>query len=117
MDTEDTEAFAWTNFAYEIDGLNGSRDIRFSGELDLAVAPQVRECLARSEVRRAAIVQIDLGAVTFIDSSCIGVLVSACKRIRASEGQFSLRCDVGAVRRTLEIAGLIEFLDVQGSPT
>lgn len=69
-----------TKLAYEIvpEGA-GSLLIAFSGELDLSVAADMRACLAHAEVLEAPGVQIDLGEVTFIDSSCIGVLLAACK--------------------------------------
>ena len=87
--------------------------VSFSGELDLSTAGEIRERLARPEVLDAPDVQVDLTGTTFIDSSAIGLLVSACKRIRGSGGTFSVRCYFGPVRRTLEISGLIDYLEVQ----
>ena len=89
--------------------------IELSGELDISNAGEVRERLARPEVLDAPVVQVDLSEATFIDSAIIGLLVSACKRVRASGGTFSVRCDVGPVRSTLEYAGLVDFFELQGA--
>jgi anti-anti-sigma factor len=43
--------------------------VRLAGELDLATAPQLRECLQSLEGRS---VTLDFAAVTFMDSTAIG---------------------------------------------
>lgn len=86
--------------------------IPLSGELDLAGAPDLREFFVSDEVLNALCVQVDLTQVTFLDSSCIGVLVSACKAVRARGGTFSLTCGEDMVRRVLQVAGLIDFFEV-----
>lgn len=115
MAIQDTAPFDRTEFTSSVRDGDDRFVVAFSGELDLAVAADIRACLANPAVLDAPAVQVDLRTVTFLDSSAIGVLVSACKRIRASHGTFSVRCDVGPIRRTLEIAGLIEYLGVQGA--
>jgi anti-anti-sigma factor len=61
----------------------------------------------------ASAVQVDLTDTTFIDSTAIGVLVSACKRVRASNGAFSVRCSKGGVQSVLKLAGLAELLQLE----
>ena len=56
---------------------------------------------------------MDLRGLSFLESAGLGVIVSACKRIRASGGTFSTSCDHNLARRTLEIAGLVDFLELQ----
>lgn len=51
--------------------------------------------------------------MTFLDSSGIGVIISACKRVRASGGTLSVTCGSGSVRRSIEIMGLVDYLEVQ----
>jgi anti-sigma B factor antagonist len=81
-----------------------------SGELDLYTSGQLRECLTRDFVLESPAVRMDLTEVTFMDSTAIGVIVSACKRVINSGGTFTTIGANGAVRRTLEIYGLMEFL-------
>jgi anti-sigma B factor antagonist len=88
--------------------------VSFSGDLDVSTAGEMRARLAQSEVLDARGVQVDLSQVTFLDSSSIGVLVAACKRIRNDGGLFSVVCGEGPVRRTLVVAGLLDYLDARG---
>ena len=115
MANQDEDSLDELQFVTRPGELDGSVLIKLSGELDISNAGELREVVARSEVLDAPVVYVDLSAATFIDSTTIGVLVSLCKRIRASNGSFSVRCDVGSVRSTLEFAGVIEYLEVQGA--
>jgi anti-sigma B factor antagonist len=82
------------------------------GELDLAGSPELREALVEASGRPGADVTVDAVRLTFLDSTGISVLVSACKRIRAEGGTFRLRNVSGVVRRVLEVSGLIEYFGV-----
>ena len=48
--------------------------IAVSGEIDVATAPQLRECLHRVIVQGDATIVLDLLGVTFLDSTALGVL-------------------------------------------
>jgi anti-sigma B factor antagonist len=115
MTNQDEDSLDEPQFASGQGDLDGSVLIELSGELDISNAEESRELFARSEVLDAPVVYVDLSEATFIDSITIGVLVSACKRVRASDGTFSVRCDVGAVRSTLEFAGLVDFFELQSA--
>ena len=86
--------------------------VELAGELDLATAAILNEALLLLELDGGIGLEIDLRGLTFLGSTGIGVLVVACKRLRASGGRFSVSCDHGFIRRTLEIAGLVDYLDV-----
>ena len=91
----------------------GSTLVTPAGELDISNAGELREQLARPEVLGARQVCVDLNMVGFLDSSCIDLIVTACKRIRATGGSFTVACDAsGAVRRMFEFDGLVEYLEV-----
>ena len=87
--------------------------VSLAGQFDLSTAEDLRESLVSSEVLGASRVRVDLGEVTFLDSSGIGLLVSACKRVRSAGGRFSASCGNGPARRILEVAGLVEYLHVE----
>ena len=78
-----------------------------SGQLDLAVNDELREVLAPL----SGVVTVDLGAVTFIDSSAIGVLVGAHTRLTDGGGNLRLRNPQDLPRRVLEIVGLADWID------
>jgi anti-sigma B factor antagonist len=50
-----------------------------AGELDVAVAPELRELLKDVIEKGATQIVVDMRGVIFIDSSCLGVLVNAHK--------------------------------------
>jgi anti-sigma B factor antagonist len=91
----------------------GSVQVTLTGEFDLSTAADLRACLTRSEVFDAERIHVDLTGVTFLDSSSIGLLVAACKRVRTAGSTFSVGCNAGPARRILEIAGLLEYLQVE----
>lgn len=89
--------------------------VSFSGELDISAAATMRQVFLTPDVADATQVQIDLTETTFLDSIGMGIIVAACKRIRAKDGGvFGVTCPDGVVRRVLETAGLIDYLHVEG---
>jgi anti-anti-sigma factor len=77
------------------------------GELDLAVNDALRDVLGPLDGR----VVVDLRDVTFMDSSSIGVLVGAARRLKTSGGELRLRSPAETPRRVLEITGLGDWID------
>ena len=75
------------------------------GDLDIATAPELRECLVRVIDEGARIV-IDLEAVDFLDSAGLGILVGGLKRARTRGGELELVCSSHDVLKPLEITGL-----------
>jgi anti-sigma B factor antagonist len=84
----------------------GRTVVTVAGEIDMASSPQLRDCLHDL----SGIVVIDLADVTFLDSSGLSALVSACKRLRDLSGDLRLRAPQPGVRRIIEITGLGDFL-------
>lgn len=76
------------------------------GELDLLVAPDLRDTLVRLiEVGRTTLL-VDLAGVTFIDSTAIGVLYGRASELRPSGGSLSVVCSDPNVVRTFRVAGM-----------
>ena len=78
------------------------------GELDLAVAPWLRDQLDALYVGGADSVVVDLSAATFVDSTALGVLVSALNRSRERGGTVHLIVHEPQIIRVLTITGLQE---------
>jgi anti-sigma B factor antagonist len=91
---------------------DGSVLVRLAGDFDLSTAGDLRDCLVSPEVLDAERVRIDLAGVTFLDSSSIGLLVSAGKAVRSTGGTFSVRCPGGIALRVLQISGLVHYFEV-----
>jgi anti-sigma B factor antagonist len=84
---------------------NATTLVVLRGDLDLATAPDLRECLVEVIDEGARIV-IDLEAVDFLDSAGLGILVGGLKRARTAGGELELVCSSREVLRPLEITGL-----------
>jgi anti-sigma B factor antagonist len=100
------------DFSADVREQDGTVVVELSGELDLSTAEELRETLVCPTVLGASTVRVDLTQATFIDSSTIGLLVSACKRVRASGAAFSVSCGKSHTRRAIEIMGLLDFFAV-----
>jgi anti-anti-sigma factor len=81
--------------------------VTVTGELDLAVTDELRDVLSPL----SGVVTVDLAAVTFVDSSTIGVFVAAHNRLSADGGGLRLRGPQDLPRRALEVVGLQEWID------
>ena len=79
--------------------------VEVGGEVELHSANQLRDELLRAGAVEYPCVVVDLSRVTFIDSTGLGVLVGALKRVR-EKGELSLVCPQRQVRRVFEITGL-----------
>ena len=81
------------------------------GELDMAEAGGLRECLMEACEQGLPVV-LDFAAVTFVDSSALGVLASANKHIRDNGCHLTVINCKPRVLTTMTITGLIAVLDV-----
>jgi anti-sigma B factor antagonist len=69
-----------------------------SGEIDLSTAPLLRQRLLEVVADHVTHLVVDLSRVPFIDSTGLGVLVGAHRRLAADQGRMS----VIATERTLD---------------
>lgn len=74
------------------------------GELDAYTAPELRERLHEfAQDESVDVLVVDLGRVTFLDSSALGVLVGALRRMRERDRELRLVEPRPNVRRIFEI--------------
>jgi anti-sigma B factor antagonist len=88
-----------------------------TGEVDVHTAPQLRAAIVEAEERGAEVdVLVDLTAVTFMDSTGLGVLVGALARSREA-GQRLVLCGVGGrIQRLLHLTGLDAAFELAATP-
>jgi anti-sigma B factor antagonist len=96
----------------EVQGSDARTLVTLSGDLDAATAPSLYEKLARLEVEDAHSVVLDLAKVTFMDSTGVGVIITAHKRLRHDNGRLIIFSPPSSVRRLFEITGLTTLLDI-----
>ncbi len=94
---------------------DGVAVIRPVGDLDVTTALELRLILGKHVEREAARVVLDLEAVPFVDSSGIGVLVSASRRIGSRGGELVLAAAGPGVLKVLELTRTIRVFTVVGS--
>lgn len=86
-----------------------------SGEVDMFTAPQLgRRLLSLAEEGKRGLV-VDLSSVTFMDSTGIGVLLDALRRVTARRGRLALVCPTERILRPFEITGLVGYLKIFGT--
>jgi anti-sigma B factor antagonist len=89
--------------------------LEVAGELDLAVAPWLRDQLDALFVGGASSLVIDMTDATFLDSTALGVLVGALNRCRDLGGQVHLVVTESQVLRVLRITGLTDAFTLHES--
>jgi len=97
-----------------IDSVRDDREIVVSvhGALDTSASHSIARRLLDLLAEPIRTVTLDLGAVTFVDSSGIGVLPIARTRAHQRGIRFSLHSVPPTVRAVLEAAGMIDFFDL-----
>ena len=83
-----------------------------AGELDALSAPTLGRRLMRLTTPGAKRVVVDLSGATFIDSSGLGVILDALRKLAGGGGRLALVCPTPRLLRPFEIAGLTSRLDI-----
>lgn len=91
--------------------------VYLQGEVDLASAPQLRRGMYELIDNGNQRIAIDLSGVEFMDSTGLGVLIGALKRVRESGGSLVLGGIRPAVSRVFEITGLDRIFTIHESLT
>ncbi len=86
--------------------------VRVAGDLDLAAIEDFIE-VGRGSLGRGESLELDLGDVTFIDSSGLGALVRLRKEAQKQGTPMHLTNVGDATERLLQLTGLTEILDVR----
>ena len=80
--------------------------VAVTGEIDLFTAPEFKQRVSAPIDAGRSNVIIDLTATTFIDSSSLGVLIGAHRRLKLRGGSLVVVCDNDAIVKTFRITGL-----------
>ncbi|MDA3646776.1 STAS domain-containing protein [Saccharopolyspora indica] len=86
--------------------------ITVSGEIDVSTAPTLRDRLTDAVNDGAHRLVVDLTQVEFLDSTALGVLVGALKRIRAVDGDVVLVCTADRLLKIFRITRLTEVFPI-----
>lgn len=82
---------------------DGLFSVAVVGEVDLSTAPELKAALGDVIGSGARGVLVDLSGATFIDSTTLGVLMGAVKRLRPAGGELVISCRDPNIRKIFEI--------------
>jgi anti-sigma B factor antagonist len=89
--------------------------IAVAGEIDLFTAPEMKAALGEAlEGGRTRIV-VDLTETTFLDSTALGVLIGAVKRLRSRDGRLTIVNVDPNIAKTFEITGLDQIFTIRST--
>ena len=84
-----------------------------AGELDAATVPRLREQLEQCLSGGCRWLLVDLHELEYIDSTGLGLLIGAAKRLAEAGGDLAIACPRPNVMRVFEISGTGPLLRVQ----
>lgn len=93
----------------------GRTVVTVAGELDIHSAPALASQLDPCTKVDHALVIVDLSGVTFMDSTGLGVLVSALKHVREHEGTLDVVVSEPRVLKVLALTGLDVVIPLHAS--
>src|SRR5918912_4014887 len=85
------------------------------GEIDVYTAPKLREKLIELVSDGSYDIVVNLEGVDFLDSTGLGVLVGALKRVKAHDGSLSLVCTQDKIPKIFKITGLTKVFEIHDS--
>lgn len=85
------------------------------GEIDVYTAPKLREKLIELVSEGSYNVVVNLEGVDFLDSTGLGVLVGALKRVKAHDGSLALVCTQDKILKIFKITGLTKVFPIHES--
>jgi anti-sigma B factor antagonist len=80
--------------------------IEVGGEIDVYTAPRLREAIVTAVEEGHTRLVIDVEKVEFLDSTGLGVLVGALKKVRADGGTLDIVCTQERILKIFDITGL-----------
>ncbi len=85
---------------------DGVHVVAVKGEIDLFTAPEFKQRMGKAIEDGVERLVVDLSGTTFIDSSSLGVLIGAHRRLKQSNGSLVVVCDNETIVKTFKITGL-----------
>jgi anti-sigma B factor antagonist len=94
-------------FGVEVEALpDGTRVVAVAGDLDLHTAPEFERHLVGTTRNGATSLVVDLDRCTFIDSTALGILIGANRRLFATGRSIAVVTGEQNVRKVFEVTGL-----------
>ena len=89
-------------------------DVSLKGEVDIYTANKLKETLIDMVAERPQDIWIDASRLEYIDSTGLGVLIGALKRLKQHEKDIYIKDVKLNVKKILKITGLDKIFKVEG---
>jgi len=101
------------DFALIEESLDDDRHVvAVRGEIDLFTAPDLKATLLSAIDAGKSRIVVDLTDTAFLDSTALGVLIGAIKRVRARDGALTIVNTDPNIAKTFEITGLDQIFTI-----
>jgi anti-sigma B factor antagonist len=104
-----------TDLSIDVRGTGAERTVVLEGALDLATVPKLKQVLQGLGPPEITRLVVDVGALDFCDSTGLGTMLGALRRMREGNGDFAIAGASGTVMRLLEVTGLDEIVPLISS--
>jgi anti-sigma B factor antagonist len=94
---------------------NGTVIVAVQGEVDLYSSPRLREEIVHWAQKKVLTLIVDLGAVSYMDSSGIATLVEGLQLTRTYGGRFKIARPAPTIQEVFRFANLDKIFPVFGS--
>lgn len=98
-------------FRYTLSCEGSQAVVSLSGDLDMASASKLFDCLQRLVNSHVPTIVVDLSGLEFCDSSGLGVLLRVHQRAKEHRTRLVLRAPTPTVRRVFEVTKTDRLLD------
>src|SRR5699024_2042916 len=88
-------------------------NVKVSGEIDVYTAPEVKDKLLPLTEVHGNDIQVDLKDITYMDSTGLGVFISAYKSAKEHESSMEVINAKDRVSRLFKVTGLDEVMNVR----
>ena len=100
-------------FSLSQESLDAERHVvAVRGEIDLFTAPELKSALSEAIESGHMRIVVDLTDTTFLDSTALGVLIGALKRLRTRDGVMTIVNRDPNIAKTFEITGLDQIFTI-----
>src|SRR5690348_9800269 len=103
-------------FSLTTDSIDEHRHVvAVTGEIDLFTAPELKSALSEALESGHTRIVVDLTETSFLDSTALGVLIGAVKRLRSRDGALVIVNVDQNIAKTFEITGLDQIFTIVGT--
>jgi anti-sigma B factor antagonist len=89
--------------------------VEVGGEVDVYTAPRLREAVVTAIESGSTRLVIDVDKVVFLDSTGVGVMVGALKKVRSAGGTLDIVCTQPRLLKIFDITGLDKVFGLHAS--